>query len=96
MKVKSESEVTQLCPTLSDPMDCSTPGSSAHGIFQARVLVKNPPVNARDGRDVGSISGVRVLSGVGNGSPLQYCCLGNPTDRGAREAKVHGAAKSWT
>ena len=58
--------------------------------------VKNPPVNARDGRDVGSISGVRVLSGVGNGSPLQYCCLGNPTDRGAREAKVHGAAKSWT
>ena len=38
MKVKSESEVTQLCPTLSDPMDCSLPGSSAHGIFQARVL----------------------------------------------------------
>jgi len=38
MKVKSESEVTQSCPTLSDPMDCSLPGSSAHGIFQARVL----------------------------------------------------------
>ena len=38
MKVKSEREVAQSCPTLSDPMDCSLPGSSAHGIFQARVL----------------------------------------------------------
>ena len=38
MKVKSESEVTQSCPTLGDPMDCSVPGSSIHGIFQARVL----------------------------------------------------------
>ena len=38
MKVKSESEVAQLCPTPSDPMDCSPPGSSVHGIFQARVL----------------------------------------------------------
>ena len=38
MKVKSESEVTQSCPTPSDPMDCSLPGSSAHGIFQTRVL----------------------------------------------------------
>ena len=38
MKVKSESEVAQSGPTLSDPMDCSPPGSSTHGIFQARVL----------------------------------------------------------
>ena len=38
MKVKSESEVAQSCPSLSDPMDCSLPGSSIHGIFQARVL----------------------------------------------------------
>ena len=38
MKVKSESEVAQSCPTPSDPMDCSSPGSSIHGIFQARVL----------------------------------------------------------
>ena len=37
-KVKSESEVAQSCPTLCDPMDCSSPGSSVHGIFQARVL----------------------------------------------------------
>ena len=38
MKVKSESEVAQSCLTLSDPMDCNLPGSSIHGIFQARVL----------------------------------------------------------
>ena len=38
MKVESESEVAQSCPTLSDPMDYSLPGSSIHGIFQARVL----------------------------------------------------------
>ena len=38
MKVKSESEVAQSCLTLSDPMDCSFPGSSIHAIFQARVL----------------------------------------------------------
>ena len=38
MKLKSESEMSQSCPTLSDPMDCSLPGSSVHGIFQARVL----------------------------------------------------------
>ena len=38
MKAKSETEVAQSCPTLSDPMDCSLPGSSIHGIFQARIL----------------------------------------------------------
>ena len=38
MEVKNESEVAQSCPTLSDPIDCSLPGSSIHGIFQARVL----------------------------------------------------------
>ena len=38
MKVKSESEVAQSCPTSSDPMDCSLPGSSVHGIFQTGVL----------------------------------------------------------
>ena len=38
LKAKSESEVAQLCPTLRNPMDCCLPGSSVHGIFQARVL----------------------------------------------------------
>ena len=41
MKVKNESEVAQSCPTLSAPMDCSSPGSSIPGIFQARVLPRN-------------------------------------------------------
>ena len=45
MEVKSESEVTQPCPTLSDPMDCSLPGSSVHGIFQVRVLELGAPEN---------------------------------------------------
>ena len=47
MKVKSESEVAQSCPTSSDPMDCGLQGSSIHGIFQARVLewgaIASPP-----------------------------------------------------
>ena len=38
MKVKSENEVAQSCPTLSDPMDCSLPGATIHGVFQAEVL----------------------------------------------------------
>ena len=54
MKVKSESEVAQLCPTVSDPMDCSLPGSSIHGIFQARVL--------EWGAIAFSISHIRVFS----------------------------------
>ena len=45
MKVKSESEVAQLCPTLSNPMDCSLPGSSVHGIFQARVLERGASIS---------------------------------------------------
>ncbi|CAI9174659.1 unnamed protein product [Rangifer tarandus platyrhynchus] len=53
MKVKSESEVAQSCPTISDPMDCSLPGSSAHGIFQARVLewgaIAFSKLSAKDG-----------------------------------------------
>ena len=47
MKVKSEREVAQSYPTLSDPMDCSLPGSSSHGIFQARVLVNEGIFNQR-------------------------------------------------
>ena len=47
MKVKSESDVAQSCPTLSDPMDCSLPGSSVHGIFQAKYWsgVPSPSLN---------------------------------------------------
>jgi len=82
MKVKSESEVAQSCPTLCDPMDCSPPGSSVHGIFQARVLewgaiafsdqvalmIKNLSANAVDARDAGLIPGSGRYPGVGNGN----------------------------
>ena len=46
-------------------------------------MIKNPPANAGNVRDVGSISGSGRSPGKGNGNPLQYSCLENPTDRGA-------------
>ena len=60
-------------------------------------LVKNPPVNAGDTRDAGSIPGLRRYRGEGNGYPLQYSCLANSMDRGAWQATtVHGVAKNQT
>ena len=56
-------------------------------------VIKNLPANAGD---MGSIPGLGRFSGEGNGNPLQYSCLGNPIDRGASQATVHGVAKSWT
>ena len=61
---------------------------------QVALMVKNPPANAGDVRDVGSIPGPGRSSREGNGNPLQYSCLENPTDRGARGTMVHGVAKS--
>ena len=52
-------------------------------------MVKNPPANARDSRDVGSIPGLGRSPGGGHGNPLQYSCLENPKDRGACRAMVH-------
>ena len=52
-------------------------------------LVKNPPANAGDLRDVVSMPGKGRSPGVGNGKPLQYSCLENPVDRGAWRATVH-------
>ena len=69
MKVKSESQGAQSCPTLSDPMDCSLPGSSAHGIFQARVL------------EWGAIAFLLTFPGsllVGGGLLVQYSLSGSP------------------
>ena len=62
---------------------------------QVALVVKNPPVNAGDIRDVGSIPGSGRSPGVGNGNQLQYSCLENPMDRGARQATVHRVTKSW-
>ena len=59
-------------------------------------MLKTLSANAGDTGDVGSISGSGRSSGVGNGNPLQYSCLEIPMDRGAWQALVHGAPKSWT
>ena len=53
-------------------------------------MVKNPPVNAGDTRDKGSMPGLERSPEVGNGNPLQYSCLENSMDRGAWQATVHG------
>ena len=58
------------------------------------LVVRNPPTNARDIRDTGSIPGLGGSPGGGHGSPLQYSCLENPMDRGAWQDTVHGVAKS--
>ena len=59
-------------------------------------MVKNPPANAGDIRDAGSIPGWGSSPGGGHGNPLQYSGLENPIDRGAWRATVHGVAKSQT
>ena len=80
MKVKSESEVTQSCLTLCDPMDCSPAGSSTHGIFQARVLEW----------DAIAFSHMRCLSSVQFSSVAQSCpTLCNPMNRSTPGLPVH-------
>ena len=60
------------------------------------LVVKNPPANAGDARDVGSVPGLGGSSGVRNCNPFQYFHLENPMDRGAWQATVHGISKSQT
>ena len=64
--------------------------------FKVAPVVKNPPASAGNTRDTGLIPGSERSTGVGNGNPRQYSCLGNPMDRGAWWAAVYGVAKSWT
>ena len=59
-------------------------------------MVKNPPANAGDMRDAGSVPGWGRSPGGGDGNPLQYSCLENSMDRGASRATVHGVTKSRT
>ena len=107
MRVKS----LQLCPTLCDPTDCSPPGSSVHGILQARILewVAMPfsrgSSQLRDWTWIFCIAGgfvavlatrVRKIPGEGNSYPFQYSCLENSMDRRVCRATVHGITKSWT
>ena len=64
--------------------------------FPGGSMVKNPPANAGDTGDSGSVTGLGRSPGVGNGNPLQYSCLENSMDRGAWWPTVHGVAKSQT
>ena len=59
-------------------------------------MVKNPPANAGNRRNVGLILGSGTSPGGGHGNPLQYSCLENPMGRGAWGATVHGVTKNWT
>ena len=59
-------------------------------------MVKNPPANAGDVRDAGSIPGLGRSPGGGHGNPLQYSCLENPMDSAAWQAMVHRVVKSQT
>ena len=97
----------QSCPTLCDPMDHSPPGSSVHGVLQARILewVARPSSSGssqpRD-RTCISCTGRWILYPCATGSwrrqwhPLQYSCLENPMDGGAWWAAVHGIAGGGT
>ena len=60
------------------------------------LVVKNPPANAGDIRDLGLIPGPERFPREGHGNSLQYSCLENPMDKGAWRATVHRVAKSWT
>ena len=83
MKVKSENEVTQLCPTLRDPMDCSLPGSSVNGIFQARVLEWGDIAFSR--QDLGGMLKTHSRRDPGAG----HC----QDEQGERERKHYGKKK---
>ena len=61
---------------------------SVEGVIKLALAVKNPPDNAGDGGDAGLIFGSGRSPGGGHGNPLQYCCLGNPMDRGTWRARA--------
>ena len=65
------------------------------GGFPGGSVVKNPPTNAGDTGDVGSIPGLGRFPGVENSNSFQYSCLKNPINRGASRTTVLGVAKSW-
>ena len=71
-------------------------GKKKYSLWSYTWLVQNPPGNAGDAGDSGSIPRSGRSPGVGNGNPLQYSFLGNPMDRGAWWATVHGVTKSQT
>ena len=101
MKVKSESEVTQSCPTLSDPRDCSLPGSSIHGIFQARGLEWGAIAFSANAGYTGSIRGLGRLhmpcSNQARAQLLSLCSRAHALQQEApqREAQPPPLEKTW-
>ena len=88
--------ILQITSIYSPPRLCNCHFITIILLYQASPvaqLVKNLPANAGD---AGSIPGSGRSPGEGNGTPLQYSCLGNPMDRGAWRAIVYGVKKSWT
>ena len=67
-----------------------------YDFHEVALVVKNPPVNAGDIRDIGSLPGSGRCPGGRNGNPLPYSCLKSPLGKGAWQAAVHGVAKSQT
>ena len=65
-------------------------------VTQVVLVVKDPPANAGDSRDVDLIPGSGRFPGEGHGNPLQYSCLGNPMDKGVWQATVYRVEKSQT
>ena len=63
------------------------------GLSNTGSVVKHPSSNAEDTRAVGSIPGLGISPGEGNGDPFQYSCLENPMDRGAWRAIIHGVTR---
>ena len=103
MKVKNEREVAQSCLIPSDPIDCSLPGFSIHGIFQARVLEWGAITFSNYlGLNINSQASKLQFHfsfsfiGEGNGNPLQCSCLENPRDGGAWWAAISGVTQSRT
>ena len=99
---ESESEIAQSCPTLCDSLDCKLPGSSIHGIFQAKILewvaisFSVGKESACSAGDMGLIPRSGRSPGEGNDNPLQYSSLENSMERGAEQASVHEMTKSRT
>ena len=94
MKVKSESEVAQLCLTLSDSVDCSPPGSSVHGIFQARVLEWGAIAFSE------WLSAVSIDLGRGQGSSLvvqwlRVCSQGGGPEFDPWAVAPHSSTLAW-
>ena len=69
------------------------PAALRHVFVWVALVVKNPPANAGDVRDVGSVPELGGSSGAGHGNPLKYSCLENPMDRGGCRATIHWVAK---